>query len=69
MDLVAPAWDPERARHRVQFVGIVGQQMGPAFLAAADRGPLPPVVDVDGQVVSATAGHVAPASAGATSAR
>jgi hypothetical protein len=69
MDLIAPAGDPERAGHRVQLVGIVSQQMGPAVLAVADGGPLPPVVDVDGQVVRSTDGPAGPASACATSDR
>jgi len=33
----------------VELPLVVGQEMGPAILALADGGPLPPVVQVDGQ--------------------
>src|SRR5580698_11588806 len=47
--LVAPERDPQLLGQGMELVLIVGQQMRPTVLAAADGGPLPPVVDVDGQ--------------------
>ena len=47
--LVAPPRDAERGRHGMELLGVVRQQVGPAVRPVADRGPLAPVVDVDGQ--------------------
>jgi hypothetical protein len=41
--------DPQLTGQGVEFPLVVRQEMGPAVLALADGGPLPPVVQVDGQ--------------------
>jgi hypothetical protein len=47
--LETPPGDPQPIGQGVEFPLVVGQEMGPAILALADGGPLPPVVQVDGQ--------------------
>jgi hypothetical protein len=47
--LETPSGDPQTTGQGVEFRLVVGQEMGPAILALADGGPLPPVVQVDGQ--------------------
>ena len=47
--LVAPPRDAQRRRHGVELLGVVRQQVGPAVGPVSHRGPLAPVVDVDGQ--------------------
>ena len=49
VQLVAPPGDAQRSRHGVELVGVVRQQVGPAVGPVSHRGPLAPVVDVDGQ--------------------
>jgi hypothetical protein len=41
--------DPQLTGQGVELPLVVGQEVGPAILALADGGPLPPVVQVDGQ--------------------
>jgi hypothetical protein len=47
--LEAAPRDAQLTGQGVEFPLVVGQEMGPAILALADGGPLPPVVQVDGQ--------------------
>ncbi len=49
MLLVAAPGDAQRSRHGVELLGVVRQQVGPAIGPVSHRGPLAPVVDVDGQ--------------------
>jgi hypothetical protein len=47
--LEAAPGDPQLTGQGVELQLVVGQEMGPAILPLADGGPLPPVVQVDGQ--------------------